>query len=370
MSHPSITVNTDALRTVLARAAGLDRQNKAYAFNDLIRLQSANGRLEIQAADTSTSLQCKIDATGDDFAVLAPADKMHAAIKACLTDQVKITVGERLVLTSGKATFRMQTTPVGQFPAIAPAPEKAVRATLPANALQEAFEKVFFAAAMNDVRYYLNGVQVVLKDGQLHTAASNGHMAATWAATFEGNCQAQVIVSRSAVKQITKWFGADETLQVAIGEGSLWVSATDIAARFSLLDGAFPDVSKVFVKRAEGVSMAPCEVLHALQCMAVGFDDGSNKALPMLKVDFGPTTVIENTGEGVAQARDEVVPQSCTHQSPITFGMCAEYLLDIVTATKGAQAVHIRYDNDPNASLQIDCPDVPNWKVALMPSRL
>jgi hypothetical protein len=47
MSHPSITVNTDALRTVLARAAGLDRQNKAYAFNDLIRLQSATTRAMI-----------------------------------------------------------------------------------------------------------------------------------------------------------------------------------------------------------------------------------------------------------------------------------------------------------------------------------
>ena len=108
-------------------------------------------------------------------------------------------------------------------------------------------------AAKNDVRYYLNGVHLVCKDGKLTVEATDGHRAAqVFVNCPDEQCEFDVIVDRdtwAAISRI-KTTRKDEsfvTLSVLDGEheSGILTQSNDATLPLKFVDGKFPDVSRV-----------------------------------------------------------------------------------------------------------------------------
>ena len=82
---------------------------------------------------------------------------------------------KRLQVKSGKSRFNLQTLPAEDFPRLAAAEGPATNFSVPQKLLKSQLGLVQYAMAQQDIRYYLNGLLMVIEDGQLKLVATDGH---------------------------------------------------------------------------------------------------------------------------------------------------------------------------------------------------
>ena len=75
-------------------------------------------------------------------------------------------------MKAGKSRFKLQTLPAEDFPRLAKPAGDATRFALPQKVLRRLLGLVQYAMAQQDIRYYLNGLLMVVED---KTAAAGRH---------------------------------------------------------------------------------------------------------------------------------------------------------------------------------------------------
>ena len=81
----------------------------------------------------------------------------------------------RLTVKTGKSRFALQTLAAADFPRIAEAKDQATSFALPQKEFRRVLGLVQFAMAVQDIRYYLNGLLLVAKGNELRMVATDGH---------------------------------------------------------------------------------------------------------------------------------------------------------------------------------------------------
>ena len=81
----------------------------------------------------------------------------------------------KLTLKAGKSRFNLQTLPAEDFPLLSVGAEPLSKLTVPQKALKALLAKVQYAMAVQDIRYYLNGMLFIAEGNQLKLVATDGH---------------------------------------------------------------------------------------------------------------------------------------------------------------------------------------------------
>ena len=121
--------------------------------------------------------------------------------------------------------------------------------------LKALLDKTSFAMAVQDVRYYLNGVLVELENNLLRAIATNGHRLAQSEVDVElgGKETRKLIVPRKAILEINRFIAADEgedaELMVEINPYHLKLSKSGTTLITKLIDGNSPN-SRGFLRRS------------------------------------------------------------------------------------------------------------------------
>ena len=89
----------------------------------------------------------------------------------------------QLTLTSGRSRFTLQTLPAEDFPMVRAA-TPAAQLQLPQATLSTLLDRVAFAMASHDIRYYLNGVLIVVDRHELTAVGTDGNRLAMAQATL------------------------------------------------------------------------------------------------------------------------------------------------------------------------------------------
>ena len=115
--------------------------------------------------------------------------------------------------------------------------------------LQRLLNKTAFCMASQDVRYYLNGLLVEYKDGEVNAVATDGHRLALATSeldkttAIEGERQ---ILPRKAVLELSKILRQEnEDIKITFGNSSLSIQDENLDFSTKLIDGKFPDYEKV-----------------------------------------------------------------------------------------------------------------------------
>ena len=80
-----------------------------------------------------------------------------------------------MTVRAGKSRFNLQTLAAADFPKMVEAKDASKTLTLPQKALKDALGLVQFAMAVQDIRYYLNGVLFSVDKDALRVVATDGH---------------------------------------------------------------------------------------------------------------------------------------------------------------------------------------------------
>jgi DNA polymerase-3 subunit beta len=322
---------------------------------------------------TGTDLEVEMSARmpADDLdpgEITIPARKLFDIARA-LPDGCRIKLeqnGERVTLSAGRSRFTLATLPATEFPVI-DSIELVERVSLPEATLKELMDRTAFAMAHQDVRFYLNGMLLELREDALRCVATDGHRLALSQTTLptQVNAPRQVIVPRKGINELQGLFEpGDGVVELEFARNHLRVRRDGVTFTSKLIDGRFPDYEAVIPIGADKeVRVQRDDMRAALQRAAIL----SNEKYRGVKLEMGPNRlrIVAHNPEQ-EEAVEEV--EARTGIAELSVGFNVNYLLDALGAVAGDEVLLCLRDGQ--SSCLVRKPDSDETRHVIMPLRL
>lgn len=188
-------------------------------------------------------------------ATTVPFRKLMDVCKA-LPEGIQLMIsleGERVIIRAGHSRFALAALNADQFPNIEESPN-AFPLVISQKALRTLIDGTSFAMAEQDVRYYLNGMLLEIKNSAsgcfLYAVAADGHRLAECSMELVFNPQVvRVIVPRKGVLELQRALQeVDEEVTLLIGANHIRVVTEHLTLTCKLLSGRFPDYERLIPK--------------------------------------------------------------------------------------------------------------------------
>jgi DNA polymerase-3 subunit beta len=361
------TAEREHILAALQAAIGVVERRQTMPILANVLLSAKDNRLSVTATDLEVELVAGADIkSGNDGAITLPGRKVLDICRS-LPEGAKITVaqdGERVQLKAGKSRFTLSSLPAAEFPVI---DEMNVQQTvdIPQSDLKRLLDKTHFSMAQQDVRYYLNGMLLETDGKMLRSVATDGHRLALCemelAAKGKGQ---QIIVPRKGVLELQRLLGSEGVVTVTIGSNHIRVQIGDIRFTSKLIDGRFPEYSRVIPANPPRLVQADKDVLRsALQRTAILSNEKYRGIRLAMK---GNSMTLQAHNPEQEEAEEEIEVQYDGDDLEVGFNV--NYLLDAIAAIEGSE-VEIGL-TDANSSCLIRAPDNSSSRYVVMPMRL
>jgi DNA polymerase-3 subunit beta len=200
--------------------------------------------LEVQIRATA-----KLESAHKPGSLTVGAKKLQDILRAFPpdADTALETKESRLTVKAGKSRFALQTLAAVDFPKIAEAKDEATEVTIPQREFRRVLGLVQFAMAVQDIRYYLNGVLISCEGTTVRVVATDGHrlsMASYKLAEAVGKIEA--ILPRKTVLELIKLLDeSDDPIHMKMHQNQVKFTFAGIEIVSKIVEGKFPDYTKV-----------------------------------------------------------------------------------------------------------------------------
>jgi len=352
----------------LQAVIGVEERRQTMPVLANVLLAVRQGQLSITATDVEVELvaatEVQVQEAGD---VTVPGRKFLDNLRA-LPEKVSVSLsveGEKIVLKAGRSRFSLSTLPAVEFPVIDDIhSQQSVQ--LPRKELLRLLEKTHFSMAQQDVRYYLNGMLLEIDGQVLRAVATDGHRLALCEAALSATARVsqQVIVPRKGVLELQRVLTEEGIAEVAIGSNHVRAQIGDVRFTSKLIDGRFPEYSRVIPAAPAAAIRADRDVLRqALQRTAILSNEKYRGIRVTVKAN-ALTLQAHNPEQEEAEEEIEVAYGG----KDLEVGFNVNYLLDALAAIDG-QEVELGL-TDSNSSCLIRSPGNATTRYVVMPMRL
>ena len=282
-------------------------------------------------------------------------------------DDVSLSLAnKRMTVQAGKSRFALQTLAAEEFPTVAQAEHFNATVTLPQKTLKHLFNMVHFAMAQQDIRYYLNGMLLVVDGTNVIAVATDGHRLAFCQVQAEQEfARQEVIIPRKTILELQRLLEeTDDTVQLDIAANQVKLTFGDIELISKLVEGKFPDYNRVIPKGYKNdFTMGRDQLLRALQRAAIMTSD----KFKGVRCILNPGSMkISSTNADQEEAVEEI--EIDYGGDSVDIGFNVTYLLDVLNNLK-CDNVNIAL-GDANSSALITIPDNADFKYVVMPMRI
>jgi len=306
--------------------------------------------------------------SGDETAATTvAARKLLDILRALPEGDVSLSLAnKRMTVQCGKSRFGLQTLAAEEFPTVAQAEHFNAKVTLPQKTLKHLFNMVHFAMAQQDIRYYLNGMLLVVDGKNVIAVATDGHRLAFCQVETEQDFQHQeVIIPRKTILELQRLLeDNDDPVDVEIANNQVKLTFADIELISKLVEGKFPDYTRVVPKGYKNsFTIDRATLQHALQRAAIMTSD----KFKGVRCIIAPGSLkISSTNADQEEAVDEL--EIDYGGDTIDIGFNVTYLLDVLNNLKGDN-INVAL-GDANSSALITVPDNNDFKYVVMPMRI
>ena len=283
------------------------------------------------------------------------------------TGEVSLTLAnKRMTVQSGKSRFALQTLAAEEFPTVAEAEHFNAKVTLPQKTLKHLFNMVHFAMAQQDIRYYLNGLLLVVDGKNIIAVATDGHRLAFCQVETDQQFQRQdVIIPRKTIMELQRLLDDnDNPVELKIANNQIKFTFADIELISKLVEGKFPDYTRVVPKGYKNnFTVGRDQLLRSLQRAAIMTSD---KFKGVRCIVTPGSMKISSTNADQEEAVEEL--EIDYGGDSVDIGFNVTYLLDVLNNLK-CDSVNIAL-GDANSSALITVPDNADFKYVVMPMRI
>ncbi len=331
--------------------------------------------LEIQITTTITTTT-----TEKQPCVVTVAAKKLQDILRALPEKAEVTLEieeKKLQVKSGKSRFNLQTLSAEDFPRFKKNdPSSRVKITIKQKELKNLLFLVQYAMAQQDIRYYLNGLLLLIEDGRLKVVTTDGHRLGFALTPLKANQieflskipsleRAEIILPRKAILELAKQLNESEELVIIeILENQAQFTFSNIVLVTKTVDGKFPDYNRVIpTGHQKQFEINRLVFLQALQRVSIL----SNEKIRGARLILTTKTlriVCNNNEKEEAQEEIEIKYSG----EALDIGFNSTYLLDVLSSLT-SETVECSF-GDTNSSALITIPNNENFKYVVMPMRL
>jgi DNA polymerase-3 subunit beta len=362
-------IDREALLKPLQAIIGVVERRQTLPVLSNVLIESNDQGLALTTTDLEVELRADIALTGaTPGRITVPARKLMDIVRN-LPDEASVAVAqdqERIVVRAGKSRFTLAGLPADDFPTT-DAVDASHRVSLPQAQLRWLIEKSHFAMALQDVRYYLNGLLLELAPKHLRAVATDGHRLALSELAPDLNIETptQVIVPRKGVQEMLRLLeDTDDPVEVVLGTGHVQVSLPDLRFTSKLIDGRFPDYQRVIPEDDGPYAVIDRETLRKALVRASIL---SNEKYRGVRFGFEAEQLRIQSNNPEQEEAQEEIPATYSGE-PLEVGFNASYMLDAL-ASIDEPTVHI-YVRDANSSALILGEKNQSARYVVMPMRL
>lgn len=360
----------DALLKPLQSVAGIVERRHTLPILANVLLEHKEGRLYVTATDLEMQITAFAEWPGGEEAqaITVAARKMQDLLRA-LPEDVLLTIdasGSKMTVRAGRSRFNLQTLPAVDYPRIGIGEEQLQTLALSQVALRGLLRGVEFAMAQQDVRYYLNGMLLVVEGGTLQTVATDGHRLSWACLAVDGNYERQeVILPRKTVLELGKLLAdVDDVVTIDILAAQVRFRFGNVELVSKVVDGKFPDYNRVIPKgHPKIIDFSRTELLATLQRAAIL----SNEKFRGVRIVLAPGSfkiICTNTEQEEAEEELEIDYRG----EDLDIGFNITYLLDVLQHLS-SERVRLAF-GDSNSSALVTVPDAEDYKYVVMPMRI
>jgi DNA polymerase III subunit beta len=363
-----VKASRDALLKPLQVVSGIVERRQTLPILANILVRKDGERVSFTATDLEIQIQTSADigAGKDAAATTIAARKLVDILRALPESDVALSLSnKKMAIASGKSRFNLQTLAAEEFPTIAQA-EFTADFTLPASTFKYLLSMVHFAMAQQDIRYYLNGMLLVVDGATVRAVATDGHRLALCEVTKDGaSSKIEAIIPRKTVLELSRLLpDSDDPVRVQMAANQVKFSFGDIELVSKLVEGKFPDYQRVLpAANTKVFAIGREDLMHALQRAAILTTDKFKGVRMVLATG---SLKITSTNADQEDAQDELEIDYTGDGLDIGFNV--NYLLDVLANLKNEQ---INFSlGDALGSALITMPDSERFKYVVMPMRI
>ena len=360
----------DALLAPLQSVSGIVERRHTLPILSNVLLEKQGDNLTLIATDIEIQITTKSENVGgnSDGAVTVAAKKLQEILRS-LPDTAEITLDledKRLLVKAGKSRFTLQTLPADDFPRMTINEGESKSFSVTQKQFRYLISKTQYAMATQDVRYYLNGLMLMVEGQELRCVATDGHRLAYNSMAIEADLPRQeMILPRKTVLELNRLLSDnDEPLQITVGTNQIHFAFGHTVLVSKLIDGKFPDYERVIPTQLTNHMTADRQALHSAMSRAAIL---TNDKFRGVRIMLEPNTlkiIAANTEQEEAQEEIEVKYEGAS----LDVGFNVTYLLDVLNNLGGTE---IQWSfNDANSSALISVPDNDRFKYVVMPMRI
>lgn len=334
-------------------------------------------------AVTGTDLEITVRTRSDIKALEPGTSTIHAgklvALLAALAseDVVTLTVSELdggAILKAGKSRFSLRTLPPEDYPSTGGSKGKAIGGTiLPVVDLKEALERVTPFMAVNDIRYYLNGLFIDPVSDGICLVATDGHRLSKVKVPYEGDTRLSrgVIIPGKTAKLVLKLLPKSGVITVVEYEGIVTFDMGDTTIDSKTIAATFPDYNRVLPNYESATTVDRLQLLQALQRCKILCNDRVRAVSMFPHASMGAAggrLVISSKNDSQEESEDEVeaeVPASAASST----GFNVDNLIDTVNVATD-EKLELGFAPSGEAALLFRDSGSPSWRAVVMPMRV
>jgi len=365
-----VKAKRDEILGPLSAVSGIIERRHTLPILSNVLIDRSADALSFLATDIEIQIQARSAGglAGEAKAVTVGARKLVDILRA-LPDDAEVTLQQqdkRLIVKAGKSRFTLQTLPAEDFPRLAKPAGEVARFALSQKALRHVLGLVQYAMAQQDIRYYLNGLLMVVEDKQLKLVATDGHRLAFASLRLAADLPRQeVIVPRKTVLELTKLLTETEEevrIELAATQAAFSFGAIELVSK--LIDGKFPDYTRVIPTTHKNKLQLEREPLRqALQRAAIL----SNEKFRGVRWVLGDGVLkIVSSNAEQEEAHEELEVKYSGDALDIGFNV--NYLLDVLNNVPGS-AVDCAF-GDSSSSALLSYAAEKDFKYVVMPMRI
>ncbi|OHX13460.1 DNA polymerase III subunit beta [Chromobacterium sphagni] len=361
----------DALLKPLLAVTGIVERRHTLPILSNVLIEKKGGQVGFLATDLEIQITTASadELPGEDFRLTTSAKKLQDILRA-IPGNATVTLeqqdGGRLTLKAGKSRFNLQTLPAEDFPLLSVGNASDSSFTLSQRELKRLISQVQYAMAVQDIRYYLNGLLMQTDGNQVRLVATDGHRLAFASADVTATLpKAEVILPRKTIIELYKLLqDSDDEIKIEVLANQVRFSFGATVIISKVVDGKFPDYNRVIPLDNEKIFLIErVEFLHALQRAAIL----ANEKFRGVRLVLAPgkmSILCTNSEQEEAEEELEIAFQGGT----LEIGFNINYLLDVLTNLP-ADTLQLAF-GDSNRSALFTIPDVSNFKYIVMPMRI
>jgi DNA polymerase-3 subunit beta len=349
---------------------GIVERKQTLPILSNVLIEKELGKIRFTATDLEIQITTTIETktSESELSSITVGGKKLQEILRILPDQSKISIEtkeNKALIKANKSRFNLQSLPAQDFPRLNNQLMNAKKIVLHESLLKKLLLSVQYAMAQQDVRYYLNGVLLIIEGNKLKVVATDGHRLAFNAGIIEGNHEKQeIIMPRKAVVELCKLLTeTNENVEIEFSTQQIKLNFSGINLITKVIEGKFPDYERVIPKYNNHLNMDRVLVQQALQRAAI-LSNEKFRGVRFVLTENNLSIISSNSEHEEAQEEIEIN----YHGDVIDIGFNVNYLMDGLNNISSQAAVFSF--GDPNSSILITTPETPEFRYVVMPMRI